>query len=348
MTADFRSDNVTAVSPEILEALSAVNAGTADAYGDDEVSASLDARFAEVFGTDVAVFPVGTGTAANALAISALCPPWGVVYCHLQAHARVDEAGAPELFTGGARVEGLPGDGAKLTPGVLAAAVQAAAPHGPHNMPAAAVSLSQATELGCVYTPDETIALCGAAHGFGLGVHMDGARFANAVAATGARPAELTWRAGVDVLSFGATKNGAMAAEAVVFFRRDLAAAFDLRRKRAGQLFSKQRNVAAQLAAYLHGDLWLRNAGHANAQAARLADGLRSLPGAEIVLPVEANEVFVRLPEATAAGLAERGFRFHPWDHALGSGAVRLVTAWNTEPAGVDAFLTAARALGAP
>ena len=348
MTADFRSDNVTAVSPEILAALSAVNVGTADAYGDDGVTASLDARFAEVFETRVAVFPVGTGTAANALAISALCPPWGVVYCHEVAHARVDEAGAPELFTGGARVQGLPGPGAKLTPDILAAAAQAAAPHGPHNMPAAAVSLSQATEHGCVYTPDETVALCAAAHGFGLGVHVDGARFANAVASTGARPAELTWRAGVDVLSFGATKNGAMAAEAVVFFRPELAAAFDVRRKRAGQLFSKQRYLSAQLAAYLDGGLWLRNARHANAQAARLGDGLRSLPGAAVLLPVGANEVFARLPETVAGGLAEGGFRFHPWDHALGPGAVRLVTAWDTDPAGVDAFLAAARGLSAP
>ena len=344
MTGEFRSDNASAAAPEILAALVAANEGAAAAYGDDEWTAALAPRFAEIFEREVSVYPVATGTAANALALSALCPPGGVVYCHMDAHVRVDEAGAPELFTGGARLVGLQGDGGKLAPGTLADALAAATPHGPHNMAPAVLSVSQSTEFGRLYTPAEVAALTEVARGYGLAVHMDGARFANAVAATAAAAADLTWRSGVDALSFGATKNGALMAEAVVIFDTDRVDDFERKRKRAGQLLSKMRFVSAQLEAYVDDGLWLRLARHANVQASRLAAGLAALPGVELLIPAEANEVFARLPAAAAEALAERGYRFHPWSHSLGAGAVRLVAAWDTDPATVDRLLETAAA----
>ncbi len=343
MSADFRSDNVAGIAPELLAAIAAANSGTASAYGDDEWTAGLTARFRTVFERDVAAFPLATGTAANALALSAITPSWGIIYCHQHAHIVSDECGAPEFFTGGARLMPLPGEGGKLTPAVLRDAIAATAPHGAHNMQPGAVSMSQTTEVGCIYTPAEVRALADVAHGASMKLHMDGARLANAVAALKGSAADITWRAGVDILSFGATKNGALAAEAVVCFDADAAATFAFRRKRAGQLFSKMRFVSAQLDAYLKDGLWLRNAGRANASAARLAAGIGALPGAALLAPVQANEVFARLPVGVIAGLAERGFRFHPWDHALGPGSIRLVTAFNTRDEEVDALLAAAR-----
>lgn len=344
--ADFRSDNVAGIAPELLAAIGAANAGTASAYGDDEWTQALTARFQALFEKpETVVFPVATGTAANALALSSIAGPWGVIFCHEHAHIRSDECGAPELFTGGARLAGLPGEGGKIAPDVLVRAIATAAPHGAHNMQPAAVSISQSTELGRVYTRDEVAALAKAAHAAGCRLHMDGARLANAVAALAIAPADITWRAGVDILSFGATKNGAMGAEAVVCFDAATAAGFEYRRKRAGQLFSKMRFVSAQLDAYLTDGLWLRNAARANAAGARLAAGIRAVPGAEVLVPVEANEVFARLPDRVIAGLGERGFRFHAWDHALGPGSVRLVTAFNTRDEDIAAFLAAARSL---
>jgi threonine aldolase len=346
--ADFRSDNVAPIAPELLAAIVAANSGTASAYGDDERSASLAAKFRAVFERDVQVFPLATGTAANALALSVITPPWGVIFCHEHSHIRSDECGAPELFTGGARVAGLPGDGGKIAPSALAKAIAGAAPHGAHNMQPGAVSISQSTEAGCVYTPAEVRALADVAHAAGIKLHMDGARLANAVASLGVSAADMTWRAGVDVLSFGATKNGAMAAEAIVCFDEADAATVVFRRKRAGQLFSKMRFVSAQLDAYLQEGMWLKNATRANAVASRLAAGIATLPGAAVLVPVQANEVFARLPERALAGLAERGFRFYSWEHALGPSSVRLVTSFNTRDDDVDAFLAAARAFAKP
>lgn len=360
---NFASDNVTGVAPEILAALAAVNAGPAAPYGDDAVTARLEARMAEVFETDeLAVFPVATGTAANALALAAVAPPHGAVYCHATAHINTEECGAPEFFTGGAKLIDLPGASGKLWAEDLAAALSVAGAGSVHRVQPAAVSLTQASDFGTVYDPDELRAIAGLAHAHGLAVHMDGARFANAVTGLGLAPADLTWRAGVDVLSFGATKNGALAAEAVVFFKRALADGFAFRRKRAGHLFSKMRFLSAQLEAYLADDLWLRNAAHANRMAARLADGLGRLPGVEIVYPVQANEIFARLPEPAITGLLADGFAFYRWDETpedgpqggvsreggAAAGLVRLVTAFDTEPAAVEALLAAAeRHLGA-
>jgi threonine aldolase len=335
---NFRSDNEAGVSPQILAAIAAANHGTAPSYGEDEITQRLSRRFAEVFEREVVVFPVATGTAANALALAALTPPWGVVFCHADSHVATDECGAPEFYAGGAKLIGLEGGEGKLTP-------EAIAPHlagvdVPHHAQPAAISLSEATEAGTVYTPDQVSALGALARRHRLGLHMDGARFANAVVALDCAPADLTWRAGVDVLSFGATKNGALAAEAVIFFAPEKAADFALRRKRGGHLLSKMRFCSAQLEAYLADGLWLENARHANRMAARLAEGLAALPSARLRYPVEANEVFVELPEAAIGALAAAGFAFHRWRSAASS-CLRLVTAFDTRALDVDAFIAA-------
>jgi threonine aldolase len=336
---DFRSDNVTGMAPEVLAALSEANHGTALAYGADDVTARVEKLFAKLFETEVAVFPVATGTAANALALSAMTPPFGAVYCHELAHINVDECGAPELFTGGAKLIDLPGAHGKLDAALILDELAKGAQESVHNVQPAAVSLTQATERGTIYRPAEIAEIAEVAHKHGLKVHMDGTRFGNAVAALGSAPAELSWRAGVDALSLGATKNGAMAAEAVIFFDRDLAARFGFQRKRGGHLFSKMRFVSAQLEALFKDGLWLKHAEHSNKLARRLADGVARIPGAEILDPVEANLFYVRMPESVLAALEADGFKFY---REGGPGTIRLVTAFNTEPASVEAFIASA------
>ena len=288
---NFNSDNVVGASPEILAALTAANHGAVASYGDDPITARVEAAFARLFERDVAVFPVVTGTAANALSLAACVPPWGVIYCHPEAHIAVDECGAPEFYTGGAKLMLLDGADAKLAPATLAAALATSGQGVVHHAQPAAVSVSQATECGAIYRPSELAALAKVAHGYGCAFHVDGARFANALVTLGCSAAEATWRAGVDVLSFGATKNGALAAEAIVVFDPGLAATIAYRRKRAGHLLSKLRFLSAQLEAYLADDLWLANARHANAMAARAAAGFARLAnrGVALVHPVEAN-----------------------------------------------------------
>jgi threonine aldolase len=336
---NFCSDNVTGVAPEVMTALQAANCGPAMGYGNDEVTPRVERRLAELFETDAAVFPVATGTAANALALAALVPSFGAVICHRLAHVNVDECGAPELYTGGAKLVDLPGAHAKLGAAQVAAVLGEGDFGIVHRVQPAAVTLSQATERGTIYQPAEIAEIAEVAHGHGLKVHMDGARFANALARVSCSPAELSWRAGVDVLSLGATKNGAMAAEAVVFFDRALAEKFGFLRKRGGHLFSKMRFVSAQIDAYLTDDLWLRNAAHANRMARRLADGLTKVPGARILDPVEANLFYVSMPEPVLSALEADGFRFY---REGGAETIRLVTAFDTDPADVDAFLMVA------
>ena len=338
---NFSSDNVTGAAPEILAALARANAGAVPSYGADPLTARVEERLAELFEREVAAFPVTTGTAANALALATLTPPWGAVYAHVESHVEVDECGAPEFYTGGAKLVLLPGTDGKMTAAALAARLPAGKGN-VHQVQPAAVSLTQATEAGTVYTVAEIGAITDVAKRYGMAVHMDGARFANAVATLGCRPAELTWRAGVDVLSFGATKNGALAAEAVVFFDKARAEEFAFRRKRAGHLLSKMRFLSAQLDAYLADDLWLRNAVRANAMAARLARGLGDLPGARLSYPVQANEVFIELPEAMIRALQADGFRFYRWG-GDDSRCVRLVTAFDTAESDVEALLASAR-----
>lgn len=340
---NFCSDNTAGASPEILDAL--VRAGRAGAkmpYGADPLSQEVEKRLADIFETDLTVCFVATGTAANSLALAALCPPYGAIYCHRDSHVNVDECNAPEFFTGGAKLVALDGPDGKLDAGALERALGQGWAGVEHHAQPAAVSLTQASEAGTVYRPDETAAIAEVCRGHGLGLHVDGARFANALAMLGCTPAEASWRAGVDVLSFGATKNGALAAEAVLFFRPDDAAGFRYRRKRAGHLVSKMRFVSAQLDAYLDNGLWLANAAHANAMAARLADGLRGIAAARFNHPVEANELFVSMPPAIREGLAADGFAFYPWA-AGGPDCVRLVTAFDTPATAVDAFIASAR-----
>ena len=340
---NFASDNVTGVAPEILAAIAAANHGAAASYGEDAITQRLEARLAELFEHEVAVFPVATGTAANALALAALTPPWGAVFCHEHSHIVVDEANAPEFYSGGAKLVALAGAHGKLS----AATIERLLPGGlgdVHHPQPAAVSLTQASESGTVYRPTEIAAIAEIAHHYGLGVHMDGARFANALAFLGCSPADATWRAGIDALSLGATKNGALAAEAIVFFDPAKAQSLPIRRKRAGHLFSKMRYLSAQLEAYVADGLWLRHAAHANAMAARLARGLAQLPGASLRHPVEANEIFIELPEPVIAGLLAEGARFYRW-HGPAATCIRLVTAWNTQEGSVDTMIAAARKL---
>lgn len=340
---DFRSDNVTGACEAVLRALTAANADSVASYGDDPWTDRARALIGELFETDCAVLPVATGTAANAVALGATVPPHGAVYCHREAHVNVDECGAPEMFTGGAKLVALDGAAAKLAPEAIETALAQGWRGVVHHVQPAAVSITQASECGTVYTPAEVAALGDLCRRHDLLLHMDGARFANAVARTGARPADLTWKAGVDILSFGATKNGAFAAEAIVAFRPGLAQRLGFARKRGGHLLSKMRFVSAQLVGYLEDGVWLDNARHANAMADRLAEGLAAVPGAAPAYPVEANEVFVRLDPPVAEAMRRAGALFHPWVPG-GPNCWRLVTAWNTAPEAVDAVMRAARA----
>jgi len=342
---NFRSDNVSGIAPEILAAIAAANNGDAPSYGADPITDRVARRFTEIFEREVAVFPLATGTAANALALAAVTPPWGAVYCHEESHVQTDECGAPEFYAGGAKLIALPGADAKLSPAAVEARmIEQGVVH--HAQPAA-ISISQATEAGTLYTPAEVTALGALARRRGLALHMDGARFANAVAALGCTPAEITWRAGVDVLSFGATKNGALAAEAVIFFDPAKAADFAYRRKRGGHLFSKMRFLSAQLDAYLADDLWLRNGRHANRVAARLADGLAQIAGARLRHPTQANEVFVELPEKAIRALAQAGFGFYRWG-GESSLCLRLVAAFDSRLEDAEALIALARQHAGP
>jgi len=342
---NFRSDNESTVAPEIMAAISAANCGHAPAYGADAWSARLDALFATVFETQVRVFPVFTGTGANAIALAQVCPPYGAILCHEGAHVHADECGAPEFHTGGAKLVPIAGAGGKLSVESVTGALGRFGFHGVHEPLPAAVSLAQASEAGTVYTPDELAAMGALAGEHGLALHMDGARFANAVAFLGCTPAQASWRAGVDLMSFGATKNGALCAEAVVVFDAECARGLDRRRKRAGHLASKMRYLSAQFEAYFADDLWLRLAGRANRLTRRLGDGIDGAGGVAIHHPVEANELFVRLAPELRARLAEAGFAFHNWpgdgpgDGPDDDGLVRLVCAHDTPEADVEALI---------
>ena len=347
---DFASDNVFGVDEAIMQALIKANSGTAASYGSDEITARVEKRFNEVFEREVKVFLLTTGTAANCLALSTMVPPFGAVFCHGFAHIAADECGAPEFFTGGAKLFGLDGVAGKITTQMVEKSL-ASFIRAEHDPKPAAISITQSSELGTVYSLDEVRAFGELARTRNLKLHMDGARFANALVSLGCSPAEMTWQAGVDALSFGATKNGAMSVEAVVFFDEKLAVDFEHRRMRAGQLLSKNRFLAAQMEAYLDNDLWLKNARHANAMAARLADGLGNVSGMRLGVECQANEVFVIMPRAKHDVLAASDAVFHPW---LASGSdtdvvgddeimIRLVTSFQTSSDDVDAFVKLAR-----
>jgi threonine aldolase len=329
----FLSDNVASVHPAVFDALTAANAPDAG-YDNDAISQSLNSRFSDLFETQVQAYWVATGTAANSLALATLCPPYGAIITHQESHIQNDECGAPEFYTHGAKLLLAPGDGAKLTPKAIIARA-ASIPADVHWAQPHALSMTNATEYGCVYSAEETAAIGEICRSKGWGLHLDGARFANAVAALDVAPAELTWRAGVDVLSFGFVKNGGMNAEALIFFKPERAAAFAAMRKRAGHLQSKGRFAAAQLCAMLDDDIWLTNAGAANAGAKLLAEAAPS----RLVCPVEANEVFIRLSPTEAAALRADGFAFYDW----ADGEARFVVSWDQPRSEIDALVAALR-----
>ncbi|HEX7152976.1 MAG TPA: beta-eliminating lyase-related protein [Thermoanaerobaculia bacterium] len=336
---DFRSDNTHGASPEITDAIVRASRGTVTSYGQDELTQRLRVRARELFETDCEILPVATGTGGNALSVAVLTPPWGGVFCHDDAHIHRDEMGAPEFYSGGAKTFPIAGAHGKLDPVTLARTIDGIALEG-RTAKVSVVSLTQATEAGTVYSVDDLRALCDVAHARGCRVHMDGARFANAVVSAGASPADLTWRAGVDILVLGATKNGALAAELIVAFDTKVMPELTTRWHRGGQRWSKMRFLSAQLDAYFADGLWLRNARHANAMAGRLAAGVP-----ELLMPVEANVVFARLAPAVIAALQEGGFLFYEWP-LFGVGAVRFVCGFSTTEADVDALVGAVQAAG--
>jgi threonine aldolase len=332
----FFSDNAAPICPQVMEALVAANR-LDTAYDGDQWSERLDGAFSDLFGTPVRALWVTTGTAANCLGLAAICPPHGSILCHELAHIEVDEAGAPGFFTHGAKLTLLTGHGAKLTPEIVNEACERIRDD-VHQVQPSVLSITNATEYGLSYTADEVSALGDLARRRGIGFHMDGARFANAVGFTGADPADLTWRAGVDVMSFGFIKNGGMNAEALIFFDPAMADVTPRLRKRAGHLQSKGRYLAAQILAMLENALWLGNARAANAAAAALAEAA----GIErLVYPVEANELFVRMTSEEAAALRAKGYDFYDW----GPGEVRFVTSWDQDMEAVGHLAAAIRAL---
>lgn len=331
----FFSDNAAPAHPKVIEAIAASNRMDT-AYDGDEWSKRLDAAFSELFETKVAALWVTSGTAANCLALAALCPPFGAIVCHRDAHIENDEAGAPAFFTNGAKLMLVDGEGAKVTPDAVAAACDRVRKD-VHQVQPAALSITNATEYGLAYRSEEVGALGELARGRGLAFHMDGARFANAIVSTGESPADVTWRAGVDALSFGFVKNGGLNAEALILFRPELADEVAIRRKRAGHLLSKGRMCAAQILAMLDDGLWLDNARSANAAAQLLAEAAPS----RLVYPVEANEVFLRVSPDEAASLRADGFDFYDWS----PGEIRLVTSWDQGGEQVERLAAAIAAL---
>jgi threonine aldolase len=344
---NFASDNTAGIAPQILEAIGRANTGYALGYGNDEWTKRVEKRFAEIFEREVAVFLVPTGTVANSLALAHLTPPWGAVLCHVDSHVATDECGAPEFFGGGIKLVGLKGAGAKISAETVRVALEDGQWGGPHHVSPSVVSLSQATECGTIYRVGEIGALAEIARAHNVALHIDGARLGNALARMNVAPAEATWKAGVDVLSFGATKGGAMGAEAVIFFDPKRGADMLSRRKRGGALASKHRFIAAQTEAYLEGDLWLTLARHANAMADALAAGLTAA-GCKPVWPVEANEVFTPLTLDADKRLKAAGATYYPWPSdglniGVGKLLVRLVTSFQTKKEDVEKFLVLVR-----
>ena len=335
MNALFTSDNVTSACPEVMDAVIAANSGIAESYGDDQWSSRLQTKLSEIFETDVIVFPAVTGTASNALALSVLTPVFGKIYCHELSHINTDECGAPEFFTGGAKLIPMRSSNGRIDANDLSQTIRGAG--NVHVPQPTAVSITQSCETGTVYQIDEIMAISKTAHIHGMSVHMDGARFANAIDSLGISPAEMTWKSGVDVLTLGGTKNGCLAAEVVVFFKPELVGDFPFLHKRSGQLLSKMRFISSQLEAYLSDDVWLRNAQHANAMAKILSEGLDAFSNIELAYPTQSNEVFVHLPRELIDYLNNAGYDIN--EEELDGKAVRFVTAWNSELKDVDKLL---------
>ena len=331
----FASDNVTGACPEVLEAIIKANDGDRTPYGNDQISADLQNKFSEIFEKPVIVFPTASGTASNALALSTMTPSFGNIYCHRFSHINTDECGAPEFYTGGAKLVNIYGVDGKITAKELDENV--IGKDIVHHTQPSSVSITQLTETGEAYQLDEIKEISDVAHHHKLNIHMDGARFANALVSLNCSPAEMTWKSGIDVLSFGATKNGCLAAEAIIFFKPELVGNLPFLMKRAGHLLSKMSFVSAQLDAYISNDVWLKNAKHANLMGKKLSNGLNKYPQIKLAYPTYANEIFVKIPEKIIKQLNSEGYTINDdeWDGK----AVRLVTAWNTDPNDIDNFL---------
>ena len=331
----FASDNVAGACPEVLDAIIKANDGDSTPYGNDQISTELQDKFSEIFEKEVIVFPTASGTAANALALATMTPSFGNVYCHKLSHINTDECGAPEFYTGGGKLVTLNGVKGKITAEELDQVISGKGIV--HHTQPSSVSITQVCETGEVYQLDEIKKISEVTHKHNLSIHMDGARFANALVSLNATPAEMTWKAGIDVLSFGATKNGCIAAEAIIFFKKDLVGNVAFLMKRAGHLLSKMRFVSAQLDAYISNDVWLRNAKHANKMGKRLSDGLKEHSDINLTYPTEANEVFATFPRNKIDHLNSEGYQINEdeWDGK----AVRLVAAWNTQDTDVDHLL---------
>jgi len=338
----FASDNTSGSPPQIMDALLRANDGYAMGYGNDPIMARVTQQMRDLFeAPEAAIYLVSTGTAANALACAIACPPWGAVFCHSHAHIAEDECGAPEFYTNGAKLVLVPGTHGRMTPDSLQATIARTGKGGVHGVQRGMVSITNVTEAGTVYTPAEVAALASVARAHNLPVHLDGARFANALTATGATTAEMTRKAGVDLVSFGGTKNGLMGVEAVVILDPAKAWEFELRRKRGGHLPSKHRYLSAQIEAYLADDLWLHLATKANAMAARLAQGLAQVPGAVLTHPVHANILFAHFPAGTHARAEAAGAVYYRMPAPEGRDAARFVASWSTTDADVQALLDA-------
>ncbi|MDB3903205.1 low specificity L-threonine aldolase [Candidatus Pelagibacter sp.] len=331
----FASDNVAGACPEVLDAILKANDGDRAPYGDDEISKNLQDKFSEVFEKEVIVFPTSSGTAANALALSTMTPSFGNIYCHKLSHINVDECGAPEFYTGGAKLVNLNGINGKITAEELNKSISGKGVV--HHTQPSSVSITQLCETGEAYELDEIKKISEIAHNHKLNMHMDGARFANALVSLDCSPAEMTWKSGIDVLSFGATKNGCLAAEAIIFFKPELVGNLPFLMKRAGHLLSKMSFVSAQLDAYITNEVWLRNAKHANAMGKKLSQGLNQHKNIELAYPTDANEIFVKIPKDIIDQLNSEGYTINDdeWDGK----AVRLVTAWNTSLSDIETFL---------
>ena len=336
----FASDNYAGICPEAWAALAEANQGHAQGYGDDEWTTRAADLIREVFETNCEVFFVFNGTAANSLVLASLCQSYHSILCHELAHVETDECGAPEFFSNGTKVLQIPGANGKIDPAGIERMVEKRTDI--HYPKPRVVSITQATELGTVYTPEEVRAVGRMAKKYNLNVHMDGARFANAVASLGVAPREITWQAGVDALCFGGTKNGTHVGDAVVFFNRDLAYEFDYRCKQAGQLCSKMRFMSAPWVGMLKDGAWLRHARHANVMAARLEAALREVPDIKILFPRQANAVFAEIPAPIAAAIRQQGWMFYNF---IGSGGCRLMCAWDTTESDVVEFVADLKAL---
>jgi|UniRef100_UPI0040491F2B threonine aldolase len=331
----FASDNVAGACPEVLEALLKANEGDSAPYGNDDYSKSLQKKFSEIFEKEVIVYPIASGTAANALALATMTPVFGNIYCHKLAHINTDECGAPEFYTGGAKLIPLVGVDGKITSGELEQNISGVGIV--HHTQPSSVSITQVCETGEVYELDEIKEITKVAHNHNLNMHMDGARFANALVSLNCTPAEMTWKSGIDVLSFGATKNGCIAAEAIIFFKPELVGNLSFLMKRAGHLLSKMRFVSAQLEAYISNNVWLDNAKNANEMGKKLSEGLIKHNSIKLAYPTQANEVFAKFPREVIEHLNSEGYKMN--EDELDGQAARLVAAWNTKISDVESFL---------